>query len=79
MTAGVVGRAGDDRLEEVAARCLEDLRRARQTLATAESLTAGLVSATLAAVPGASDVLRGGLAAYATDVKSSVARRWIPR
>jgi nicotinamide-nucleotide amidase len=72
VTAGADGRAGDHRLEVVAARCLEDLRRARQTLATAESLTAGLVCATLAAVPGASDVLRGGLAAYATDVKSSV-------
>jgi nicotinamide-nucleotide amidase len=35
-------------------------------------LTCGLIAATLAAVPGASAVLRGGLAAYATDVKVSV-------
>jgi nicotinamide-nucleotide amidase len=55
-----------------AARCLELLRARGQTLATAESLTAGLVSATVAAVPGASDVLRGGLTAYATDVKEGV-------
>lgn len=52
-----------------AARCLDLLEDRRHTLATAESLTCGLVAATLAEVPGASRVLRGGLAAYATDVK----------
>lgn len=58
--------------EVLAGRCLELMRSAGSTLATAESLTAGLVTATLASVPGASDVLRGGLVAYATDVKTSV-------
>ncbi len=42
------------------------------TLATAESLTAGLVSSTLAEIPGASAVLRGGAVTYATDTKHSV-------
>jgi nicotinamide-nucleotide amidase len=55
-----------------ATRCLHLLQSAGATLATAESLTAGLVASTLAEVPGASDVLRGGLVAYATDVKVSV-------
>jgi nicotinamide-nucleotide amidase len=43
-----------------------------ETVGVAESLTAGLVSARIAEVPGASAVLRGGVAAYATDVKASV-------
>jgi nicotinamide-nucleotide amidase len=51
---------------------VDALRHRAETLATAESLTAGLICATLAEVPGASDVLRGGLAAYATDVKTTV-------
>lgn len=48
------------------------LRSRGHTLATAESLTGGLIVATLTRIPGASAVVRGGLAAYATDVKRDV-------
>jgi nicotinamide-nucleotide amidase len=39
------------------------------TLALAESLSGGLASTRVSAVPGAGDVLRGALVAYASDVK----------
>ncbi|MFJ8915760.1 CinA family protein [Amycolatopsis sp. NPDC102389] len=44
-----------------------------ETVATAESLTAGLVCATLTEVPGSSAAVRGGLIVYATDLKASLA------
>lgn len=44
-----------------------------QTLSFCESLTAGLGSATIAEIPGASAVLRGGLVTYATDLKVGLA------
>ncbi|MCR2764843.1 CinA family protein [Microbacterium sp. zg.B48] len=42
------------------------------SLAVAESLTGGWVTSSLVAVPGASACLRGGLVAYATDLKHSL-------
>ena len=44
-----------------------------ETVAAAESLTAGLFCATLAGVPGASGTLRGGAVVYATDLKTTLA------
>lgn len=55
-----------------AAAVLEALRVRGMTLAVAESLTGGALSAALVAVPGASDVLNGAVVAYATPVKASV-------
>jgi nicotinamide-nucleotide amidase len=53
-----------------AAEVLAALGARGETLAVAESLTGGLLSATLVEVPGASAVFRGGLVAYATDLKA---------
>jgi nicotinamide-nucleotide amidase len=50
-----------------------DMLRARGlTLGLAESVTGGLVAARLTEIPGASDVLKGSIVSYATDVKQSV-------
>jgi nicotinamide-nucleotide amidase len=49
------------------------LARRGETLATAESLTAGQLAGTVADVPGASAVLRGGQIVYAVELKASLA------
>ena len=56
-----------------AAAVLRALRVRGWTLAAAESLTGGLLLATLTEVPGASDVVRGGFVVYATDLKHRLA------
>jgi len=59
----------DDTMESVV---LQLLRERRLSLGLAESVTGGLISARLVGVPGASDVLRGSIVSYATEVKADL-------
>jgi nicotinamide-nucleotide amidase len=61
--------ADDETLDRVVHRLLAD-RSA--TVATAESLTGGLLGARLTDMPGSSATYRGGVVAYATDLKAGL-------
>jgi nicotinamide-nucleotide amidase len=65
----VIFGADDDRLEGVVHRMLLE---AGATVATAESLTGGLLGAALSSTPGSSSTYRGGAVLYATETKSDV-------
>lgn len=56
--------------EELAGQLHAVLLSRGQTLAVAESLTGGALGAALTAVPGVSATFRGGVTAYATDLKA---------
>jgi nicotinamide-nucleotide amidase len=60
------------RLGELAAAAIELLIARDETVATAESLTGGLVAAALTSVPGSSAAVRGGVVAYATELKAEL-------
>lgn len=51
---------------------ISTLRTSGLTIACAESLTGGLLCGALIDVPGASDVVRGGVVAYAADLKTKL-------
>ncbi len=57
---------------EEAKKVVETLTAARRTVAFAESCTGGLLTKLITDIPGASAVLRGGVCAYANEVKRGV-------
>jgi nicotinamide-nucleotide amidase len=65
----IVFGVDDDTMESVV---LQMLRDRGLTLGLAESVTGGLVSGRLTNIAGASDVLRGGVVSYASEVKFDV-------
>ena len=65
----LVFSGADEPMEAVVGRLLLDRGL---TLAVAESLTGGLVASRIVSVPGSSEWFRGGVVAYASDVKFDV-------
>ncbi len=58
---------------QLATLVLTELRRRTETVATAESLTGGLLGVLLTDAPGASDGYLGGVISYATRLKDTLA------
>jgi nicotinamide-nucleotide amidase len=59
--------------EQTIERRLSELLEDRNwTIGTAESMTAGMVAARIASIPGASRVFRGSVVSYATDLKKKL-------
>lgn len=61
-----------DELYALAEAVVTEATQRNLTLATAESLTAGMIAAAIADVPGASKALLGGVVSYAFAVKQNV-------
>jgi PncC family amidohydrolase len=60
----VIGRTTDQQIADL-------LKRSKQTIAVAESLTGGLIASRLTSVAGSSDYFVGGIVCYSTRVKVS--------
>jgi nicotinamide-nucleotide amidase len=59
-------------VQELASSLIKKLQENNLTIAVAESLTGGLVAASLTEIPGASKVFKGSITAYADEIKQSV-------
>jgi len=70
--AGAPEPAADSGTAELARVIVELLTARGESVGVAESLTGGLVAAALTSVPGASVVVRGGIVAYATELKAAL-------
>lgn len=59
-------------LDALARSVLDAARESGVTLGTAESLTGGLIAATLTDIPGSSEIVRGGVVSYTNGVKQAI-------
>lgn len=72
LDEGELAAISPDELNRLAREVLEAARTAGRTLGTAESLTGGLIAATLTEVPGSSEVVRGAVVSYVNEVKQGL-------
>lgn len=61
-----------DRYVPLVTKLIDELRAKGLTVATAESCTGGLLASLLTALPGSSDVYRGGVSAYSNRAKTDL-------
>ena len=59
-------------VQELASSLIKKLQENNLTIAVAESLTGGLVAASLTEIPGASKVFKGSITAYVDEIKQNV-------
>jgi len=59
-------------VQELASSLIKKLEEKNLTIAVAESLTGGLVAASLTEIPGASKVFKGSITAYADEIKQNI-------
>ena len=59
-------------VQELASSLIKKLQENNLTIAVAESLTGGLVAASLTEIPGASKVFKGSITAYADEIKQNI-------
>src|ERR1700748_2988933 len=69
---GTPGSSAGEAARDLASQVLDLLRAGGQTVAVAESLTGGLGAPPLTDVPGSSASFRGGVVAYATELKADL-------
>jgi len=69
---GGIDVLNDGELHELISGLIDGLSERGETVATAESLTGGLIGAVLTSVAGVSAIYRGGVVSYATDLKATL-------
>ncbi len=60
------------KIEKLAKRVISQTRNKGISVGTAESLTGGLIAASLTAIPGSSEVMRGSVVSYAVEAKKDI-------